>query len=265
MRSFTLVTSESSPASSFAASLAPMTLQLVVECPRDWWNLQKGVLDCPRLVEGYPFSEFRFVPERLSERGLSSPFQQPIDLGCSAGSVMDLGFHGSYFSHSLGDIVSKITDIRRLASKYPSLSAFTSSELGLLFSQLFLFVPVEDFLLFRHRFAEQGAFPSRSAFGPSWMPIDVLIGIVGDIARIQGDVLDFVILRIFCGRQRTFRVPFSTGDFSLGFWPEGCSRVAPDLSSGVAKSSVHEPVLFLRPFLVGGKHLFKLLERHGVG
>ncbi|KAF3587088.1 hypothetical protein F2Q69_00027456 [Brassica cretica] len=33
MRSFMLVTSESSPASSFAASLAPKTLQLVVECP----------------------------------------------------------------------------------------------------------------------------------------------------------------------------------------------------------------------------------------
>ncbi|KAF2554999.1 hypothetical protein F2Q68_00016350 [Brassica cretica] len=41
MRSFTLVTSESSPASSSAASLGPKTLQLVVECPRDWWNSQK--------------------------------------------------------------------------------------------------------------------------------------------------------------------------------------------------------------------------------
>ncbi|KAF2569335.1 hypothetical protein F2Q68_00025659 [Brassica cretica] len=43
MRSFTLVTSESSPASSVAASLAPKTLQLVMECPRDWWNSQKFV------------------------------------------------------------------------------------------------------------------------------------------------------------------------------------------------------------------------------
>ncbi|KAF2586509.1 hypothetical protein F2Q70_00037245 [Brassica cretica] len=33
MRSLTLVTSESSPASSFTASIAPKTLQLVVECP----------------------------------------------------------------------------------------------------------------------------------------------------------------------------------------------------------------------------------------
>ncbi|KAF3557332.1 hypothetical protein F2Q69_00012545 [Brassica cretica] len=41
MRSFTLVTSESSPASSFAANLAPRTFQLVVQCPRVWWNSQK--------------------------------------------------------------------------------------------------------------------------------------------------------------------------------------------------------------------------------
>ncbi|KAF3574396.1 hypothetical protein F2Q69_00059797 [Brassica cretica] len=56
MRSLTLVTSESSPASSFGASLAPKTLQLAVECPRVWRNSQKvfrRILDyesmyCPR-------------------------------------------------------------------------------------------------------------------------------------------------------------------------------------------------------------------------
>ncbi|KAF2546361.1 hypothetical protein F2Q70_00020923 [Brassica cretica] len=41
MRSLTLVTSESSPASSFVANLVAKTLQLVVECPRVWWNSQK--------------------------------------------------------------------------------------------------------------------------------------------------------------------------------------------------------------------------------
>ncbi|KAF2596147.1 hypothetical protein F2Q68_00008290 [Brassica cretica] len=132
MRSFTLVTSESSPASSYAASLAPKTLQLVVECPRDWWNSQK----------------------------------------------------------------------------------------------LFLFVPIEDFLLFRHRFVERRAFPSRSASDPSWMSVDVLIGIVGDIARIHVDVLDFVILQIFRGRRRTFRVPLFDGRFfatvsTLRLFPRG--------------------------------------------
>ncbi|KAG5411274.1 hypothetical protein IGI04_007593 [Brassica rapa subsp. trilocularis] len=88
MRSLTLVTSESSPASSFAASLAPKTLQLVVECPRD----------------------------------------------C--------------------DVVAKIADIRCLVSRFPSLSAFTASELG-------------DFFFFRHWFFERVAFPSGSASGPS--------------------------------------------------------------------------------------------------
>ncbi|KAF3525211.1 hypothetical protein F2Q69_00045949 [Brassica cretica] len=49
MRYLTLVTSESSLASSFAASLAPNTLQLVVECPRVWWNSQKVFSSYPRL------------------------------------------------------------------------------------------------------------------------------------------------------------------------------------------------------------------------
>ncbi|KAF3524105.1 hypothetical protein F2Q69_00045993 [Brassica cretica] len=119
MRSFTLVTSESSPASSFAASLAPKTLQLVVECPRDWWNSQK----------------------------------------------------------------------------------------------LFLFIPIEDFLLFCHWFVERRAFPSESASGPPWMSVDVLISIVGDIARIQVDLLDSVVLRSLRGRRRAFRVSLFDGRF----------------------------------------------------
>ncbi|KAF3538522.1 hypothetical protein F2Q69_00021218 [Brassica cretica] len=74
------------------------------------------------------------------------------------------------------------------------LSAFTASELGLLFSQLFLFVPIEDFLLFYHWFVERRAFLSESASGPPWMSVDVLISIFGDIARIQVDLLDSVVL-----------------------------------------------------------------------
>ena len=46
-------------------------------------------------------------------------------------------------------------------------------------------------------------FPSRSVSGPSWMSVDVLLGIVGDVAEIQVDVLDFLILRILCERRRT--------------------------------------------------------------
>ncbi|KAF3534052.1 hypothetical protein DY000_02040758 [Brassica cretica] len=55
MRSFTLVTSESSPARSFAASLAPKTFQLVVECPWDWWNSQK-------VFSSYPWLRVHVLP-----------------------------------------------------------------------------------------------------------------------------------------------------------------------------------------------------------
>ncbi|KAF3494303.1 hypothetical protein DY000_02053902 [Brassica cretica] len=64
MRSFTLVTSESSPASSFAASLAPKTLQLVVECPRDWWNSQK-------VFSSYPWLRVHVLP-------VVRPWSEPI-------------------------------------------------------------------------------------------------------------------------------------------------------------------------------------------
>ncbi|KAF3505870.1 hypothetical protein F2Q69_00008413 [Brassica cretica] len=112
MRSFTVVTSESSPASCFAASLAPKTLQLVVECPRDWWNSQKPAI----LVR----SNRRFPP-----------LQSLIE----------------------------------------------------------------------------------SASGPPWMSVDVLISIFGDIARIQVDSLDSVVLRNLRGRRRAFRVSLFDGRF----------------------------------------------------
>ncbi|KAG5374324.1 hypothetical protein IGI04_042363 [Brassica rapa subsp. trilocularis] len=204
MRSLTLVTSESSPASSFAASLAPKTLQLVVECPRDWWNSQK------------------------------------------------------------------IADIRCLISGFPSLSAFTASELGLPFGQLLLFVPIGDFFFFRHWFFERGAFPSGSASGPSWMSVDVFVGVVGDIARIQVNVFGFVILRVLCRGRKTFRVPLFDGRFLAGVLT---GRSFPRDSCSIEWGGEVEPL----PVDFGGsagtdslgpcrgEHLFKLLERRGVG
>ncbi|KAG5384534.1 hypothetical protein IGI04_036004 [Brassica rapa subsp. trilocularis] len=210
MRSLTLVTSESSPASSFAASLAPKTLQLVVECPRDWWNSQK------------------------------------------------VGF--------------------------PNLSAFTASELGLPFGQLLLFVPIGDFFFFRHWFFERGAFPCGSASGPSWMSVDILVGVVGDIARIQVNVFGFVILQVLCRGRKIFRVLLFDGRFlarvltGRSFPRESCSiewggEVEPfpaDFGGSAGTDSlgpcrIHELILFFRPFLIGGEHLFELLGRRGVG
>ncbi|KAG5393395.1 hypothetical protein IGI04_023358 [Brassica rapa subsp. trilocularis] len=197
MRSLTLVTSESSPASSFAASLAPKTLQLVVE-------------------------------------------------------------------------FAKIADIRCLVSGFPSLSALTASELGLPFGQLLLFVPIGDFFFFRHWFFERGAFPSGSASGPSWMSVDILVGVVGDIARIQVNVFGFVILRVLCRERKTFRVPLLDGRLLAGVLT---GRSFPRDSCSIEWGGEIEPL----PADFGGsagtdslgpcrgEHLFKLLESRGVG
>ncbi|WZZ42886.1 hypothetical protein YC2023_039145 [Brassica napus] len=117
---------------------------------------------------------------------------------------MDLGFYGSYFCCSLGDIVARIAYIRRLVSRFLHLSAFTASELGLFFSQHFLFVPIENFLLFCHWFIEHRAFLSESASGPPWMSVDLL---------------DSVVLRNLRGRRRAFGVSIFDGRF--------LSRVSP--------------------------------------
>ncbi|KAF3589542.1 hypothetical protein F2Q69_00029130 [Brassica cretica] len=53
------------------------------------------------------------------------------------------------------------------------------------------------------------SFPEPIVF----MSVDVLIGVIGDIARIQVNAFDFVILRILCGRWRTFGVPLFDGRF----------------------------------------------------
>ncbi|KAG5393749.1 hypothetical protein IGI04_023712 [Brassica rapa subsp. trilocularis] len=191
MRSLTLVTSESSPASNFAASLAPKTLQL-------------------------------------------------------------------------------IADIRCLVSRFPSLSAFTASELGLPFGQLLLFVPIGDFFFFRHWFFERGAFPSGSASGPSWMSVDILVGVVGDIARIQVNVFGFVILRVLCRGRKIFRVPLFDRRFlarvltGRSFPCDSCSiewggEVEPqpaDFGGSAGTDSLGS---------CRGEHLFKLLDRRGVG
>ncbi|KAF3562161.1 hypothetical protein DY000_02016051 [Brassica cretica] len=147
MRSLTLVISEGSPASSFAANLAPKTLQLVVESPWDWWNSQKSVAlwrtswivrGLSRVVHFLNFDLY----QSIFLRRLPSPLEQFIDLRGSTGCVMDLGFHGPYFRCSFGDVIAKIANIRRLVSRFSSLSAFSASDFGLFFGQLLLFVPI---------------------------------------------------------------------------------------------------------------------------
>ena len=74
----------------------------------------------------------RFI-DASGEGCLPSPLEQFVDLWGSAGSVMDLGFHGLYFHCSFGYVVAKVAYVRFLASGFPSLSAFAASSLGFLF------------------------------------------------------------------------------------------------------------------------------------
>ncbi|KAF2544680.1 hypothetical protein F2Q68_00032580 [Brassica cretica] len=58
----------------------------------------------------------------------------------------------------------------------------------------------------------------------------------------------------FAGGGELLEFLFSAEDFSLGFWPEGRSRVVPGLSSGVVKSSV-----FPRTFVVSQEQIARVL------
>ncbi|KAF2615456.1 hypothetical protein F2Q70_00011711 [Brassica cretica] len=84
MRSLTLVTSESSPPSTFAASLAPKTLQLVVECPRNpcfWCDCHRDhghkTEDCIALkIELNELVRKGHLREFLSEKAKSHPSKE---------------------------------------------------------------------------------------------------------------------------------------------------------------------------------------------
>ncbi|KAF2587318.1 hypothetical protein F2Q70_00036340 [Brassica cretica] len=155
---------------------------------------RQAVANCPSChPDGYgPMLSDPFeYPERESIRGLHFPL-------------------GARPRFTLGFKVCAVTS-RLLIFLFRFLPA--SYRLKVRDSQLYLFVPIEDFLLFCHWFVERRAFPSESASGPPWMSVDVLIIIIGDIARIQVDLLDFVILRILRGRRRTFRVSLFDGRF----------------------------------------------------
>ncbi|KAF3567938.1 hypothetical protein DY000_02014317 [Brassica cretica] len=169
------------------------------------------------IVSFVVWSSSAFIPGLVSLSGVLRR-RIPVRLQRAIG-LEDEIFHAGYFG------------------EFPSLSAFAASDLGLFFGQLLLFDPVDIFLLFRHWLIERGLFPSRSASGSSWISLSVLLGIVGDVAGIQVDVLRRVGLSEFL---------FSAGDVSLGFWPEGHSRDVQGLSSGVAKASLF-PQTFVVP------------------
>ncbi|KAF3586841.1 hypothetical protein F2Q69_00028972 [Brassica cretica] len=105
----------------------------------------EGVLDHSRFVDDYPFSEFRLEPEHFSEcvyghlvaysaNSLHNQLESSYELAESTGSMMDLRFHGPYFCCSFSYVIAKVANVRFFATRFPSLSAFVASDLGLWFS-----------------------------------------------------------------------------------------------------------------------------------
>ncbi|KAF3609505.1 hypothetical protein DY000_02046414 [Brassica cretica] len=92
----------------------------------------------------------------------------------------------------------------------------------------------------------------------------VLLSIVGDVAGIQVDMLDFIGLRVLSRKpvERGCEVEFSSADFRRSAWEDctGPCRYGLDLF----RQGIHEFNLFFRPLFIGGEHLFELLECRGV-
>ena len=120
----------------------------------------------------FDFSRVRYprIGDASGEERLSSPLEQSIDLRSSTGSVMDLGFHGPYFRCSFGDVIAKITNVQRLVSRFPSLSAFPASDLGLFFRPAPPVRPNRGFPPLLSLPYQTGSFPEPIGF---WFFLDV--------------------------------------------------------------------------------------------
>ncbi|KAF3595794.1 hypothetical protein DY000_02021641 [Brassica cretica] len=134
---------------------------------------------------------------------------------------MDMGFHCLYFHCSLCYVNAKVANVKIFASSFPTTLAFSASDLGLLFGQLFLFDPEGILLFLRHGFTERRVFSSRTASCSSRMHVSLFFRIIGIVAGIQVDAPDFIILCILCGRRRVFRVLF----FDRGIFARVLSRM----------------------------------------
>ncbi|KAF3513659.1 hypothetical protein F2Q69_00006566 [Brassica cretica] len=151
-----------------------------------------------------------------SQGNFSRLLEQPIDLGRGASSVVNLRFHRSNFYNRFHEMIAKIADLRFLASRFPTLSAFAARVPSLLFGQFFLFVPEESFLFIVNRVIELGVVLSRTSPRTTRIHFGVFI-------RRED-------LPVF------FRV--GAGVVSLGFCLDVFPCALPDRSEGVAKSSL---------------------------
>ena len=139
-----------------------------------------------------------------SSEGCFSRFlEQKIDLGCGAGSVMDLRFHRSNFCNRFHELIAKIANLRFLASRFPTFSTFAASVQSFLLGQFFMFIPEDSFLFLGHRVIELGIILSRTAPYTTRMHVCVFIRRFELNARINIDMPDFSFLLVFHDRGRS--------------------------------------------------------------
>ncbi|KAF8116123.1 hypothetical protein N665_0021s0014 [Sinapis alba] len=115
--------------------------------------------------------------------------------------MVDLEFHRFYLCGNFRDVITKIVNLNKIfSSSFLTLSAFSASDLSLLFDQFFLFYPKYIFFFFGHGLVEQGVFLSHVASRPSWMHVNFLFQIIGLIIGTH-ELLLFLRLFLKSGVQ----------------------------------------------------------------
>ena len=82
-------------------------------------------------------------------------------------------------------------DLIRISGSLASLSVLAAVDPGLLFGQLLLFYPIEVFFFLGHGFFEGRVLPSGLASRSSWVDVSTVVRVIGLVAYIQVDALDF--------------------------------------------------------------------------
>ncbi|KAF3589543.1 hypothetical protein F2Q69_00029131 [Brassica cretica] len=120
---------------------------------------------------------------------------------------------GGFLSIFEGRSESRIRSLTSVTSESSPTSSFAAILAPKTLHQLFLLVPIEDFLLFCHWFVERRAFPSRSSSCLSTSSSVSLETSQGSRSMRSTSLSS----ESFVGDGGLSGFPFSTGDFSIGF------------------------------------------------
>ncbi|KAF3571336.1 hypothetical protein F2Q69_00060066 [Brassica cretica] len=99
-----------------------------------------------------------------------------------------------------------------------SLSVLAAVDPGLLLGQLLMFYPIEVFFFLGHGLLEGCVLPSGLASRSSWVDVSTVVRVIGLVANIQVDALDFFSF-VAPGRSsiaRSFEIKSSTAAGSCG-------------------------------------------------